>query len=210
MAEPVVDIKIDEAQMARIRHMIAGFPKALPRILVGSVNRIARTVRGDLTKTIAKDVALPQKSIRRRIRLRRATRQRMAAGLYLDDKPLSLHLFKPRQTALGVTYKIAKNESRQLLPHGFIQTINRLPFVLKRIAPGDDPAGQVQKHGGQSPLVPRYPIDIQRGPALRELFTRDPAIASRLRAEANANLLVAVDRQIKQYLWARQKFGVQP
>lgn len=205
----VVDIKINEAQLAQIRQMLAGFPKAMPRILVGAINRVARQAKTDTAKEIAKTVALKRKTILGKIRMSKATKSRLAASLYMDDSPVSLHHFGARQTKKGVTYKIGKQGGRKLLPHGFIQAAKNADLVFKRLAPGDDPRGRVDKHAGAMPSARRYPIGVQRGPGVRELFGADSGLQRRLQSGINQNLMKNVDAQVKKYLWARQKFGGQ-
>jgi hypothetical protein len=202
-------IELDEAKFAAIRSMLAGFPRALPRIVAGSINKVATAVRTDTARELAKEYTLKQKFIRGRLRLRKAksTARNPIAAIYIDEKPLGLHLFSARQVNTGVSYKIGKKGGRSVLPAGFMQTANNARLVFKRVAGGDDPDGRVDKHGGQTPSVRRYPIAVQRGPGIREMFHGDPAFATKIEAKAAADLTKHVDAAVKRYLWARQKFG---
>jgi hypothetical protein len=207
MAGSFVDIRINEQQMAALRAKLVNFPTALNKILVGSINATAKTAKAQVVKELKAGLSIQTKSVKSRVRVRFAKPHWQAAAIFLDDKPLSLQNFFPRQNKKGVSYKEGKKGSRQLLPHAFIQTANNARQVFKRRAPGDHPQGHILEHAGAEPNKDRYPIDVQRLKSIRQLFYQDSGLPGRLQKAASVNLLSKVDGAIKKYLWRKQKFG---
>lgn len=207
MASSFVDIRVDAGQMAAIRAKLVNFPGVLDKILVRSINATAKTAKTQVVRELKAGLSIQLKSVKSRVRVRFAKPHWQAAAIFLDDKPLSLQNFFPRQNKKGVSYKEGKKGARQLLPHAFIQTAKNARQVFKRRAPGDHPQGHILKHAGASPETPRYPIDVQRLKSIRQLFYQDSGLPGRLQKAASVNLLSKVDGAIKKHLWRQQKFG---
>ena len=79
----------------------------------------AKFGKSHIAKEIGKELATPQKDIKKDIDAKRAGGTR--ATVTLDkSKRMSLKRFKPKQNATGVAYKISKTEGRKKIPGAFM------------------------------------------------------------------------------------------
>lgn len=80
--------------------------------------KTARFGEGNIAKKITKELATPQREIKKKITSKRS---KGGATVELDkSKRLALKQFNPRQNKAGVTYKISKSKGRKLLKSGFM------------------------------------------------------------------------------------------
>jgi hypothetical protein len=97
-------------------------PKKLKRETATAINATARKTVNLLAKEIGKELATPQKEIKRKITVSdKAKPQKLAATV--KQRPtsrLSLKRFSARQTSKGVSYKISKSDGRKTILGAFI------------------------------------------------------------------------------------------
>jgi len=184
MAEPLVEIKLNEAELARVRKKLSGIRGAMPRVMSRSINRTAASGRVEVARRIASAVKLTQTVVKKAIRLYKATYTRWRANLSLSDKGIPLIRYGARQLKKGVTYQLARGGGRQLMRGAFKATM---------------PSG----HTGvflRAPRAGRLPIKEQYGPSLGQLFERTSAIAAEIREKMSVTLKKNIDSQVKHEL----------
>ena len=197
-----IEVKLDEKRLAEVQRMLAGIPRAMPKVMSRGVNKTVTKARTDLTNRLAGKVALKKKFIRENIFMRKASYKRWQATLTLGWWPINLKHFSARQTKKGVTYKIDKTGKRQLLTHAFI--LEQFGGnVFRRVTKGGGLVDRIKAAFGKDApeqLVGRLPIEVRKGPSLKEVYNGDRALPSRTLKEAMANLNKNIDTQIKLIL----------
>lgn len=96
------------------------FPKAAAR----AINRTTTTVKAKARRQIAKEMGVKQSSVEKRTKVKRATRQRLAAFIIWRGRPFNLIQFAARQIRRGVSHKawgrrqVAKGAFIARMPNG--------------------------------------------------------------------------------------------
>ena len=111
-------IKVDTAEVDRL---LKGLGRASDRIITRALNRTANSVKTAGVRAIAKDLRVPQKSVRAAVRVEKATFNKRQAAVEATGERLPLMAFGARQTKRGVTYKA--QQGRSLVRGAFIQTM---------------------------------------------------------------------------------------
>lgn len=120
---------------------------------VRALNRTVSTVRTATSRALAQDTGLPQKLIRPRLAVERATFTRQQATLSITGRRLPLIAFGARQTRTGVTYRLPGGRGRA--PHAFLSTMR------------SGHLGVFQRRG-----LPRLPIVELFGPSLPQVIRK--------------------------------------
>lgn len=120
-----------------------------------ALNKTARTGRTQAGRLIRQEAPLKAGTVRKQLKVRRATKRALESAVEARYKPIPAHEFKPRQTRKGVTVTFNKKRGRTLLPSAFIATGQSGETVFKRV--------------GRS----RLPIKKQFGPPITAYFSRN-------------------------------------
>lgn len=99
-----------------------------------ALNRTLQRSRTQMTNAIGEKLNLRKKTIREMTSIRNATKVTGLIGkLIVKNRPVSLIEYKAKQNRKGVSFKVFKNRSRQLLKHAFIMADSRVrDTVFKR------------------------------------------------------------------------------
>jgi hypothetical protein len=156
---------------------LRAFREASPRATTRAINRAAASTQTLAIRDMSRDLGVRQTVVRQRMRLGRATWQRLVATLTVRGRPLSLLLFRARQDARGVTYRLRGQVV--FIPSAFIATMpsGRRSVFLRRIP-------STRKGRGAWGL--NLPIDEQTGPSLPGVFLeadRQRRLGEKYRAE---------------------------
>jgi len=174
-----IEVLVDERKLKGIERMLAGIPRALPKVVTRALNKTATGARAETVREIAAQVIIKQAEIRRNIVLKRASWRYWVASLRIKGRRIPLIAFRARQTKRGATYQIARTGGRKKLPHAFLAT---MPSGHKMVA----------KRKGMA----RLPIRELRGPSVVGVFEGTRGLAARLLGKANRRLAVEINRQI--------------
>ena len=117
-----MEIKITEAQLDEIKARLGGMSKGLPIIMMRAINRGLQTVRGQLSRRVAKKLGLPVRPVRALLRMTWAKRNKLAGRLRIMPYGLSYYWYKPRETPVGV--QLTKGP-KTLIPHAWIARIRK-------------------------------------------------------------------------------------
>ncbi|MFO1259070.1 MAG: hypothetical protein U1E78_11765 [Gammaproteobacteria bacterium] len=86
-----------------------------------ALNRTLLRTRTQMTNAVGEKLNLKKKTIRELTSIQRATKVTGLIGkLIVKNKPVPLLEFNAKQNRKGVSFKIFKNRSRQLIKHSFI------------------------------------------------------------------------------------------
>lgn len=154
---PELTVSIDTKQLKRA---LADLGSKAPTAIMRALNRTAGTARTQAVRAVAKEIRLPQKTIRPMLPLIPATAKFLEAKLIARGWPVSLMRLGARQTKAGVVY--SGPSGPVLIPGAFIA---RMPQggrgVFKRIRPSE------RRSRGAWSL--NLPIDKLRGPSVPQL-----------------------------------------
>ena len=182
MAGPVVEVKFDEAKLARIQRMLRAVPAGMPRVMSRGINRTATAARVSIARRIAARVKIKQSAIKKGISLKKATYRRWIAHLNIYGKRIPLINFGARQLKAGTSYRIAKAGPRKRIQSAFIQTMQ---------------SGHRGVFRRYRETTKRLPIVQLYGPSVGAVFEGAGRLAKEVQREAYKKLEKNIDDQVK-------------
>jgi len=117
MSIPVLEVKLDAAQMKEIEAIFANMPKKITRVLYRAINRVLRRMRTRIVRLTAKELRIRQKLIRERVWIQKANSKKLRGRVRAGAYGWPYILFSALQKLTGVQVKIGK---KQLLEHAFM------------------------------------------------------------------------------------------
>jgi len=185
----MVTITVDEAKLKRLRRDLADIPKALPKIVSRSINKVATYTRTKIVREITADVNLKRGEVtKRNIRTKKASYKKWSATIGVSGRRVPVHHFGARQTRKGVSYRIRKSAGRQTIAGAFIAKM---------------PSGHegVYRRTGKTAL----PIIELYGPSVPQVMSGIGELAQQqLEADAGARLEREIDTQVGLLIERRQ------
>jgi len=181
-----IEVRGTEALVRRFLELGADAPKAMMR----AVNRTLATVKTHTVRALAQEVGLRNRDVELSIAITRATARILIGVLRVTGRRLPIGAFAPRQTRIGVSYRLPKG--RGLIPSGFIATMKSGHRGVFRRAEAAGPL-RVRRSGARRPpaagilMVPRLPIIEQFGPSLPHAFV-SAGISAQMERLATAEL----------------------
>jgi len=114
-----VQIKEDTKEVERL---LAGLGRGADKVITRALNRTLTPVYGAGARSIAKDMGLTQKPIKKGLKKYRANYRHKRAEIVATGKRLPIVEFKARQTRKGISYK-AKGGQRKTIKDTFFATM---------------------------------------------------------------------------------------
>jgi hypothetical protein len=91
-----------------------------------ALNRTLQRARTQMTNAVGEKLNLKKKTIRELTSIQRATKiTGLIGSLTVKNKPVPLIEYKAKQNRKGVSFKVFKGRSRQLIKHAFVTTDSR-------------------------------------------------------------------------------------
>jgi hypothetical protein len=88
-----------------------------------ALNRTLQRARTQMTNAVGDKLNLKKRTIRELIHIQRATKiTGLIGSLTVKNKPVPLIEYKAKQNRKGVSFKVFKGRSRQLIKHAFVTT----------------------------------------------------------------------------------------
>ncbi len=117
-------VQPNHSQLNRINAAFKRIPRKMPRLLTQSVNYAGRRAKVQTAKAITTKVNMKAAAAKKRITLDKATKSsHPAAVIKIKGGKLPLIALKPNQNKKGVSFKIYKDQARQVEAGSFIQTM---------------------------------------------------------------------------------------
>lgn len=199
MAESSVSVKLDERQMRRVQRLLREVPREVPKIMSRALNKTAKSSKAEIARLIAAKAKIPQKGVKKGIRMKKATRNRWLATLNITSRRIPLIYLKASKTKKGVTYRgpgdVYAHKQKVEAGGGFI------PSAFKQAMPGSGHKGIFLRRTKK-----RLPIDELFGPSPAELFEGVKGIAKQVMRSTNEKLSKNIDAQIN-YVLEKRKAG---
>jgi hypothetical protein len=203
-----IEIRYDEAQIARVRRMLAAFPRQVPRVLMLAINATISTLRSHAGKRIARAGGLKAKHLRRGTYVKKATLRDLVATLNFSGYSPPVTELGARQTRKGVTFSMGGR--RVLLPAAFIATTPHFGRQVFVRAPYGETASfwrhaasWLKKDAGKM-KTPRLPLWPLLGPSPRSVWEAHGGIRTELRQEGDRLLAHYTEQKLNYVL---EKYG---
>lgn len=118
----MISIEIDARQLKQLRKAAESARKSFPRELAATVNKVIKRTKRNIGRDIRKMVNIKKEPSERPIKLKRTATAQSPTGIVGIDreKRLGLQHFGAKHDKVGVSYKIAKQGSRQRVPGAFM------------------------------------------------------------------------------------------
>lgn len=116
----MLEIRYDDRKLKDLQRTLAGIPNAMPRVMSRGLNRTADQTRTQLSRLINQHLKLGVRTARKEIYVHRASYGNWRASVQVANFRADISLLNPKQTSLGVTYRVGKKTI--LLRHAFIAT----------------------------------------------------------------------------------------
>lgn len=196
----MIDVRVDQAALDRVSARIRHLPGAVARIMPPALNASASEMRTVLYRAFTSRMELRRKSsVKDRLTLTpKASRGKWASGVRISLARFTIGSFKDvQQTPSGVTWSAGGSNLRGgFIPRAFLRE------GLTHYRTGEYIQGrQVWKRkeeGGR--MVPRYPIQLLRGPSLAKVFSDDAAFQSDMERQATAIVEKKLHQQVERIL----------
>jgi len=113
-----ITISVDAKGLIKELEQLAN---SLPKQLGIVTWKTAKKGKSFIAKSVTEELAVTQKVIKPFLHLQTKKIGKTRSSLTLfKSKRMSLRHFKPKQTGVGVSYKISKRGGRQIIPHAFM------------------------------------------------------------------------------------------
>lgn len=119
----IFNVVIDDSDLAWAARQLRNIPRGVPRAAARAINHEAKKGRTQVYKMIARNLGIPQKYVKRRVRLYRATQKTLMAKIWMGSWRWKVYTVATnvKQTRTGVSFKVAGKYTT--IPHGFIATM---------------------------------------------------------------------------------------
>lgn len=208
----LIEIKVDKAKLRNIERMLAGVPKAMPRVISRGINRTISPAKTQISRGIRQEINIKSGDLNKKIKVDKATFAKWEGRIILSTKRIPLEDFGAKQTAKGVSYKIKKSGGRQVIESGFIATMTNVSgekisthrgvFTTKAFT------HRVKKKNktGTGYYTSELPIQEKFGPSIGVAFERAGWLVKKVQDDATKNLEKNIDSQVR-FLLSRRKAG---
>jgi len=121
----MLDVAVNQRQWKEIRRLLADVPKAVPRVLTRSINKVGVAARTKIVRRVAAEVNVKQKDLRRRnISLVKANFRTLLERIRIIGRRIPVIRFGARQTKRGVSYRIKRGGGRKKIAGAFKATMD--------------------------------------------------------------------------------------
>ncbi len=194
----MLEIRVEDAKLREFERMLAGIPRALPRVMSRGLNRTATQARTQISRSLAFRSGLKVGEVRHRTLLQRATYQNWRSAVTISRKRLSLRLLSPRAVKGGLSVKEGR---RRVMVRRAFPALKGWFIRLPKAGGYKQTLGvrEALEVAGQ-PLVGRLPIGRIRGPILAQVFAGAQDEADRIYRESLGRLEKNIHDQVQLIL----------
>ena len=202
MAEKLVEIKVNEAEMKRVRRLLASVPGGMKKVMSRAVNKTATHTRAEIVRRTGEKLTLLKKRIRDHLALRRATYSRWQAEVKVSNRRLPLFYFRGKKLKRGFRYEIEKGK-----PEKYKYTPDNPRFVttVKNLWAGEGAGAHMGIFGRASGT--QKPIKEDRGPSLAAVLEKHKELINRIKEDTGKNLMQNIRTQVNVLLMQHAKRG---
>ena len=202
-----VSIKVKKGDEARVKRLLAKYPKKAPVVLSRAINKTTDTVRVKAVKEIVQNTkwlkksAIFKKSGGRPISQTTANRNRLAAEIQVTGKRIPLIMFDARKTKhRGISYNLG--QGRKMIQSAWMMEVKG--------GKGGSNIAELERGTGHKAVImrkgkARYKLRELFGPSILQVFTGSAKIIEKTVKEARKLLPKNINTQIKLILEKKSK-----
>ena len=222
MAKTTLNLKIDQADIAKVNLLMGDIKNGVPKVMVRAINKTLDGVQTDAVKFIAVDLNLTQARIREDFFINKASWDYIAGSVVAKGKPVNLASFQGTTENRsdwngGLSVKIKKSGARVKLKHAFLWSRGAGPFKMNTESGGisQDTAKTAFErewhdyHTFRSVFSPwkkfgakyRLPLEERRGPRIEYEFAKDRVLKSveiEAKGRIDANIAHELDYELSK------------
>lgn len=203
MAEGMVEVKYDKAQLERVRRLLREVPNQMPTVMSRGINITAKSAKAEIVRQIAAKAKIKQKAIRKAIILHKATRRIWQATLNITRRKIPLINYGARETKKrGVSYKGA--EKVYLGKEELKGATSPIELAFIETMPRSGHKGVFRR---KTAKTKRLAILELFGPNIADVFEGAAGIARDVQRTTAKKLEKNIDAQIKYILEKRRTTG---
>lgn len=125
MSKTVLNIQIDQADIAKVNLLMGDIKNGVPKVMVRAINKTLTGVQSDAVKFIAVDLNLTQERIRADFFINKAVWDYPSGSVVAKGRPVNFASFigtteNRSDYNGGISVKIKKSGARQKFKHGFL------------------------------------------------------------------------------------------
>jgi len=113
--------EVDVAGLGRFENMLGALGDNAPKAVNRALNRTGDMARTQVIRTLAAQVGLPQKTIRRAVKTTRSSWSNLEYSLTSKGGDIALKYFQKRETQAGVVANLGTARGRTLFPRTFFR-----------------------------------------------------------------------------------------
>ncbi len=119
----LVEVTIDPKQLDELSKRLGNMADQLPKVIVRALNRTLQRVRTRMARATAKDKGIPYALAKKRVWVKRATRNLMGGMSRAGRFGWPLRIFAPIQDKVGITTTLKGEDAA--IPHAFLARSRR-------------------------------------------------------------------------------------
>jgi len=200
-------IEINELQVENIQALLGDLKDKYKTVVVTAINKTIKTTQTQATARIGNELSLKAARIKQDFTQQKANYNKLSGALIAKGEPVGLVQFAAKQTQKGVTVKVLRSSSRELVPHAFIAARGTKDHVFWRSTPrSSHPAARRFPVGKRSRASwARMPVDMRRplsrltGPRIEDIFAK-PQVFDPVSIQAQHVFLQNVDKKINDVI----------
>ena len=187
----MLTVQVNEKQMKETQRLLANTPRALPKILTRSINKVATKAKTLIIRRVTAELNVKKKHLRNRqkpaVGLKKANYTTLEAIITISGKRIPLSRFGARKTKKGVTYKLTKGRPRKRLRHSFLQVMTSGHRGVYR-RKGKSRLPIIERFGPSVPVAMGNIRNLAQG-------VLDEQISSDLKGEINRQVGLVLERR---------------
>ena len=172
-----IKVTVDQRSFKEAAYILRALPRAVPRVFRRAIGRTVDMAATDMKRRVSTKVTLKKGDIARGISKTKSTYYGSIGAK--EWRPGLLEFPGTKQTPHGVRYRVSRTAGRQMIPHGFIQTMqsgHRGVFTRTRET--------------------RLPIGEKRGPSIWKIIQGEPGLLKAVTDAAGDRLGKIINDQI--------------
>lgn len=114
------NIKIDEADLTKVKKAFSDMQKIGARVTMRSLNKTLSGVKTDSSKSIREEITAKKAAVDETFKISKASVDKPSAWIASTGKPLALIDFSTSKTQKGISVRVRKDRPRKIIPGTFI------------------------------------------------------------------------------------------
>jgi len=200
-------ITVNQADIAKVQAALGDLTDKYKTVMTTSINKTLTTARTQATARIGNELNLKAARIKQDFSIKKANFSDISGSLKATGKPVGLINFGANQTQKGVSVKVLRSSSRQVVKHAYIASRGSKAHVYWRATPRDSlPQAKRYMPGRKHAIawakmapIYRRPVERLTGPRIEDIFAQ-PKVLDPVTIQAQHIYLQNVDDKIDEIL----------